>query len=172
MGRRKVINTGIVEGKFFTKTDMSFDIKIGREYLDNDIPATVLLFRVDRIKTKTNNIYGETRASEKVTYTPIELQVKMGVDENENDYLGDSNIPKHWAGKLTFTIYEDELKEKGVDIKRGDFIGFKNSNGNLAYYEVNDPDTMNVSNSKTIGGLASYYRRIVCFPVDSDVFAG
>jgi hypothetical protein len=172
MAKRKLINTGMVEGKFFTKKDFAFDIKLGREYLNTDIPATVLLYRIDRVKTKTNNIYGETRASEKVTYTPVELQVKLSVEENENDYLGDSTIPKHWAGKLVFTIYEDELTEKNVDIKRGDFIGLQNAKDKLTYYEVNDADIMNVSNNKTIGGLGSYYKKITCFPVDRDVFAG
>lgn len=162
----------MVAGSFFSIDDVNLEIEMGRDYLNSEIPATILLFKIDRIKTKTNNLYGETRAKEKVTYSPVELQVKMVVEENPNNYLGNSNIPKHFSGQLTFTIYEKELADKQVNILRGDFIGFKNAKGSLTYYEVNDADTNNVSNSKTIGGLGSFYRKIIANAVDRDVFAG
>lgn len=159
-----------MDGKFFSKDDVTLNIEMGRDYMDSDIPATVLLYRVDRLKSKTNSLYGETRAKEKVTFEPVELKVKMLIDENPTSYLGSSTIVKHFAGQLTFTVYEDELKEKQVDITRGDFIGFRNTKNNLTYYEVNDADTNNVSNNKTIGGLGSFYRKIVCVAVDGDQF--
>lgn len=171
-GKKRIINTGLLEGSFFSKDDVNLEIEMGRDYLNSEIPASVLLFKIDRVKTKTNNLYGETRAKEKVTYTPVELQVKMVVEEQATDYLGDTNIAKHFAGQLTFTIYHKELKEKQVDISRGDYIGFRNSKDTLTYYEVNDADTNNVSNSKTIGGLGAFYRRIVANAVDKDQFNG
>lgn len=172
MSRKRLINTGLQEGKFFSGDDVNLNIEIGRNYLATDMPATILLFRIDRLKTKVNNLYGETRAREKVTLAPIELQVRMVIEQNDTDYLGDTNIVKHYAGQLVFTVYDKELKENQVDITRGDYIGFRNSKQSLTYYVVNDADVNNVSNSKTIGGLGMFYRKITAIPVDKDVFQG
>lgn len=172
MGRKKVINTGMVESGFFSKDDVSLNIDWGRDYLESDIPASVLLFRIDRVKTKVDSLYGETRASEKIVLNPVELRVKMNIEDEDAEFIGDSLLQKHNAGQLIFTVYQKELDEKEVKITRGDYVGFKNSKNNFTYYEVNDADINNVSNSKTIGGLDAFYRKITCSIVDKDQFQG
>lgn len=172
MAKKKLINTGYVDSRFFDKSDLNLEIEIGRDYLKSDIPATVLFYKIDYRKTKTHSLYGETRASEKVVLDPVELQVRFTVEDSEGGFLRGGEISRHIAGDLIFTIYEEEINDKKVDIKRGDFIGLKNGKGKTQYYEIYDADTMNVANNRTIGGLESYFRKIKCSVVDKDVFNG
>jgi len=46
-------------GKFFGSEDLSLDIDMGSEWLNGDMNFTVILYRVDRYKTKTDDVYGE-----------------------------------------------------------------------------------------------------------------
>lgn len=172
MAKKKIINTGYVDSAFFDKSDVNLEIEMGRDYFEQDIPASVLFFKIDYKKTKTHSLYGESRARDKVVLSPVELKVRLVVEESEANYIQGGEIIRHFAGDLIFTIYEQEIDEKKVDIQRGDFIGLKNTKGVLQYYEVYDADIMNVANSKTIGGLESYYRKIKCTVADKDVFKG
>lgn len=172
MAKKKLINTGYVDSRFFDKSDFNLEIEIGRDYLKQDIPASVMFYKVDYKKTKTHALYGESRASEKVVLPPIQLQVRFTVEDSEGGYLQGGEVSRHFAGDLIFTIYEDEIREKNVDIQRGDYIGIKNGKGNTQYYEIYDADIMNVANNRTIGGLESYYKKIKCTVVDKDVFNG
>lgn len=172
MAKRKPINTGYIDTSFFDMDDVNLNVEWGRDYLETDIPATIMLHSVDVKKSKVHSLYGESRASEKITLPPVELKVRFSVEDSESNFIQGTNINRHYAGDLIFTVYDKELDEKKVKIKRGDFVSLKNSKGDLAYYEVNDPDLMNVSNSKTIGGLTSFYKTIKCKVVDKDVFNG
>lgn len=171
MAKRKPINTGIRESNYFDLSDFKLEVEMGREYLETDIPATVLLYNIDYKKTKVHALYGESRASEKIALAPVEIRVKFNVEESKSEYIGDSMIAKQWAGKLVFTVYTLELEEKQVDINRGDYIGLRDANNNLRFYEVYENDKVNSANEKTIAGIESYYRKIEAVPVDKDVFA-
>ena len=46
-------------GKFFGAEDFDLDVEMGREWLEGDMNFTVILYRVDRYKTKTDDVYGE-----------------------------------------------------------------------------------------------------------------
>ena len=171
-GRRKPINTGYVDTSFFDMSDLKLEVEMGRDYLKSDAPASVLFFKVDYKKTVSHKLYGESRASEKVVLPPVSLDVKLHVEDSEGGYINNSELYRHYAGDLIFTIYEEEIREKKVDIQRGDFIGIKNTKNQMQYYEIYDADINNVSNSKTIAGLESYYRKIRCSIADNDLFKG
>lgn len=173
MGRRKIINPGGGrEGQFFKKKDFDFEVTVGREYLNSDAPATIFLYKVDYTKTVVDDLYGETYANEKVTHEPIELQVKISIEEKATEYVAEIGMPKQYSGNLIFTIYSLELEEKQTDINKGDYIGHIDYNGKMRFYEVWEDDKVNVSNSKTIGGIKSFYRKIEASPIDKDVFNG
>ena len=103
------------ESEFFSMKDVDFEIKAGREYLEQDIPSTVFLYQIDITKTDNDDIYGETHATEKITLPRVELRVKLNVEDSETVFLGDSGISKEVAGDLIFTVYNDELENKKVD---------------------------------------------------------
>ena len=46
-------------GKFFGGEDYALDTSMGQEWLEGDMNFTVVLYRIDRQKTKTDNVYGE-----------------------------------------------------------------------------------------------------------------
>ena len=58
MSQNKVPITRL--GKFFGAEDYSLDLGMGREWLEGDMNFTLVLYRVDRYKTKTEDVYGET----------------------------------------------------------------------------------------------------------------
>lgn len=157
--------------KFFGGNDINLEIKLGREYL-TDINHEVLLFKVDYKKTKVHDLYGESKSHEKVVAPPIKLQCRVTISEGETKYLANIGIKKEYAGDLTFTVYDVELEEKKVDISMGDYIGYVDGHGKLRYWEVVKNDKINIDNSKTINGIVSYYKKVVCIPVDSDQFKG
>ncbi len=172
MAKKKTINPAGREGDFFKMKDFNFEIKVGKEYMEQDIPSTVKLYQIDISKTDQDDIYGETHANEKVTLPPVELRVKLNVEDSETVFLGDSGISKEVAGDLTFTIYNDELDDKNVDIRLGDFIGMVDTNGKMRYYEVIKRNKINIANKRSLGGLMSFYREIKCKYVQPDVFCG
>lgn len=159
-------------GLFFTKKDISLDIKMSREYQNTDIPNKIYLYRIDRIKTQVHKLYKEARASEKKYLPPVELIVKMTVEPNKSEYIPGTTISKQWAGNLVFTVYDLELEEKDADITKGDFVGIYDNHGQMKFYEVFENDKINTSNDKSIVGIHSFYRKIQAVPVDKDVFAG
>lgn len=158
--------------KFFQLEDFNLENDMGREYL-TDLNMTVSLFKIDYKKSKSHVLYGETRAEEKITLAPIELQVRVTIDESESKFMAGTGIKREYAGNLTFTVYDVELEEKNVDVNYGDYIGYINPmDGKMSYYEVAKNDKINSSNSKTHLGFKSYYRVIECVAVDPDVFNG
>lgn len=171
MAKQKPINPHPV-GEFFTVKDIEFEIKASREYMQQDIPAEVILYQINYKKTDNDDIYGETHATEKVTLPPVKLNVKLNIEDSETVFLGESGLSKEVAGNLNFTIFNDELTEKKVDIKRGDYVGFTDTNDVTRYYEVIKNNRINNSNKKSLGGIKSFYREINCTYVQSDVFSG
>lgn len=157
--------------KFFSGKDFRLDVQMGQEYF-TDLGMTIKLFRVDYKKTKTHDLYGESKAKEKVVYPPVELQVRLEIQEGETKFLAPTGLKKEYAGNLIFTIYESELEEKNVNIQEGDFVGYVDGQGSMRYWEVYNGEEINISNNRTMVGKQSYYRKIYCSPVDSDVFNG
>jgi len=46
--------------KFFGREDFNLDISMGREWLEGDMNFTLVLYKIDRQRTKTDDVYGET----------------------------------------------------------------------------------------------------------------
>ena len=44
--------------KFFSQTDFDLNVQLGEEYLHGDLGMKLVLFRVDRQKTDTDDVYG------------------------------------------------------------------------------------------------------------------
>ena len=47
-------------GKFFGGEDFDLDIGMGQEWLEGDMNFTVVLYRIDRYKTKKDDVYGRS----------------------------------------------------------------------------------------------------------------
>ena len=59
-------------GKFFGAEDYALDIGMGEEWLLGDMNFTVILYRIDRYKTKTDDVYGEVTEDGIQFMAPVE----------------------------------------------------------------------------------------------------
>ena len=159
-------------GKFYDYLDFGLENDMAREYIEGDINFTVILFRVDRIKSQTDDVYGESDSEEIRFHPPIELKVRPNLEESENNSYSEGYGRYEDYGNLIFTIFEDQLKELGVDISYGDYIGYPDKEDNIKYFTVSDDGKINSDNQKTRVGYKSYYRKITCVTADEDEFNG
>ena len=70
--------------------DFDLDISIGQEWLHGDMNFTFVLYRVDRQRTKKDDVYGEV-VSEGVQYhAPVELKGYVQIESPTNAFMGSS----------------------------------------------------------------------------------
>ena len=86
-------------GKFFGGEDYNLDLNMGEEWLHGDMNFTLVLYRIDRIKTKTDDVYGETASDGIKFLPPVEFKGYVQVLAPENKMIGNSKIEL----KLAFT---------------------------------------------------------------------
>lgn len=159
-------------GKFYDYLDFGLENEMAREFVEGDLNFTVILFRVDRIKSQTEDVYGEPDVEEVKFHPPVELKVRPVLDESESKSYSDGYGRYEDYGNLTFTIFDDQLKELGVDITYGDYIGYPDKEDNIKYFTVVNDGRINSDNQKTRVGYKSYYRKISCVTADPDEFKG
>jgi len=159
-------------GKFYDYLDFGLENDMAREYIEGDINFTVILFRVDRIKSQTDDVYGESDSEEIRFHPPVELKVRPNLEEAQNNSYSEGYGRYEDYGNLIFTVFEDQLKELGIDISYGDYIGYPDKEDNIKYFTVSDDGKINSDNQKTRVGYKSYYRKITCVTADEDEFNG
>ena len=79
-------------GKFFGAEDYNLDLSIGEEWLYGDMNFTVVLYRIDRMKTKTDDVYGEALKDGIKFLPPIELKGYVQITAPENKNYGKSQF--------------------------------------------------------------------------------
>ncbi len=159
-------------GKFYDYLDFGLENEMAREYLEGDINFTVILFRVDRIKSQTDDVYGESDSEEIRFHPPIELKVRPSLEESQSKSYSEGYGRYEDYGNLVFTVFEDQLKELDVDISYGDYIGYPDKEDNIKYFTVSNDGKINSDNQKTRVGYRPYYRKITCVTADKDEFNG
>jgi hypothetical protein len=75
-------------GKFFGAEDYSLDIGMGEEWLIGDMNFTIVLYRVDRRKTKTDDVYGEVLEDGIQFQAPVELKGLVKVMAPTSKFIG------------------------------------------------------------------------------------
>ena len=96
-------------GKFFGGEDYALDIGMGEEWLLGDMNFTVILYRIDRYKTKTDDVYGEVLEDGIQFMAPIELKGLVQIMAPTNKNLGNSRIKQDEPGNMKFSIYQKTL---------------------------------------------------------------
>ena len=103
--------------KFYSEEDFDMEIQMGREYLEGDLNFTVVLYRVDRDKTWTDDIYGEASAEEVRYHTPVEIKVLLNLEASEpKTYNPNGTMRFEEYGKLSLNVYVEQLQVLEVDI--------------------------------------------------------
>lgn len=159
---------------FYSDESFNFDMGIGKDYLEQDVNQTVVLYEVDLEKTNLDNTYEESRPNEIVFKTPVELHVIYKIEQGElTSYEKSKNLGVHVkTGKLTFGVYQATLDELGANIKNGDYVGVQVTPTHMEYFTVTNDGRNNYDNEHTTFGLYPAYRSITCAQVDITEFNG
>tara|TARA_Y100000389_G_scaffold43543_1_gene38198 strand:+ start:3129 stop:3653 length:525 start_codon:yes stop_codon:yes gene_type:complete len=160
--------------KFFSNEDFDLDISMGREAIEGDGNFTVILYRVDRENTASDDLYGEAPKDGVKFFPPVELKVIPTLDEAENKAYnnGAGSLRYLQDGNLTFGIYTSQLAELDAELSYGDYIGYPVSETEVRYFSVTNDGVKNYDNKHTIMGYKGAYRTVKCAPVDEQEFRG
>jgi hypothetical protein len=159
-------------GKFFGGEDYSLEIDMGQEWLEGDMNFTVILYRIDRYKTKTDDVYGEVLEDGIQFLAPVELKGLVQVMAPTSKFIGDSKVEQKEPGNMKFSIYQKQLNDLDVEIFLGDYIGYYESEDRVRYYVVSDDGYVKSDNKHTYGGYKPFYRTIIATYVSENEFKG
>jgi len=159
-------------GKFFGAEDFDLDISMGEEWLHGDLNFTVVLYRIDKQKTITDNVYGETVSDGIKFLPPIEFKAFIQILAPENKNVATSKIEQFEPGNIRVSVYQKQLDELGIDIEYGDYLGYYETESLVRYYTVNNDGRVVSDNKHTYGGYKPFYRTIIASPVGPNEFKG
>lgn len=160
-------------GKFFGGEDYQLDIAMGEEWLLGDMNFTVILYRIDREKTSTDNVYGEVLEDGVQFLAPVELKGLVQVVAPSNKLYGNnSRIELQEPGNMKFSFYLKTLEDLGVEIFMGDYLAYYESEDRVRYYVVSDDGYIRSDNKHTYGGVKPFYRTVVATYVSENEFNG
>jgi hypothetical protein len=159
-------------GKFFGAEDYSLDIGMGEEWLLGDMNFTVILYRIDRYKTKTDDVYGEVTEDGIQFMAPVELQGLVQVMAPSPKLIASSKLEMKEPGNMKFSIYQKTLDDLGVEIFFGDYLGYYETEDRVRYYVVSDDGYVRSDNKHTYGGYKPFYRTITATYVSENEFRG
>ena len=159
-------------GKFFGGEDYTLDIGMGEEWLLGDMNFTVILYRIDRYKTKTDDVYGEVLEDGIQFLAPVELKGLVQIMAPSNKNLGNSKVAQNEPGNMKFSIYQKTLEDLQVNIFVGDYIGYYETEDRVRYYTVIDDGIVKSDNKHTYGGYKPFYRTVTATWVSENEFRG
>lgn len=159
-------------GKFFGGEDYNLDIDMGEEWLVGDMNFTVVLYRIDRYKTKTDDVYGEVLEDGIQFMAPIELKGLVQILAPTNKMLGNSRVKQQEPGNMKFSIYQRTLDDMQVDINMGDYLGYYETEDRVRYYTVINDGKVKSDNKHTYGGYKPFYRTVEATWVSENEFRG
>lgn len=158
--------------RFYDETDFQLELDMAKELIEEDGNFTVVLYRIDRVKSNADDIYGESETNEIRFLEPVELVVLPNLQEAENKTYVEGKMRYQEHGNFIFTILTQQLKEKNVDISYGDIVAYAENENSVKYFEVANDDRIASDNKHTMYGYKGYYRTITCVTVDRNQFNG
>ena len=156
--------------RFYDETDFNLENEMAREFVEGDLNFKVVLFQVDRAKSQTDSVWGESDANEIMFHPPKEIKVRPILEEAKQDTYSEGMAQFLEYGDFKFTVFTDHLEELGADISYGDYIGYADKEDNIKYFTVVNDGRINSDNTHTRLGYKGYYRTIVCVNADVDEF--
>lgn len=158
--------------KFFSKDDFDLHMELGQEYLHGDLNMKLVLYRVDRTKSKKDDLYSEAGKDEVVYFPPVEFNGLVRVEEPTNKAYNSGLARYLEPGNINVSVYIAHLEELGIDINYGDYIGYPESEGRIRYYTVVNNGKVVADNKHSHFGFRPSYRTIVCAPTQENEFRG
>ena len=158
--------------KFFSEEDFNLDISIGDEWLGGDMNFTLVLYRIDRQRTISDDVYGETLEDGIQFLPPIEFKGYVQIEASTNVDYGSSRLSQSEPGNLKVGVYQKQLEELDIDINFGDYIGYYETEDRVRCYTVVNDGRVLSDNKHTYGGYKPFYRSILASPVTDNEFKG
>ena len=124
---------------FYDAESFAFEREIGKNYIEQDMGQTIILYQVSAQETQADAVYGETDAGSIEFKPPVEIPCVFKIEAPElksydkTKQLGTYNK----IGKLTFSYYKETIDELGVQIKKGDYVGVQITPELTLYYVIN-----------------------------------
>lgn len=152
---------------FYSEESYNYELMIGKNYIEQDVNQTIVLFEVDLENTNTDAIYNEAKKDEIRFKTPKEMHVLFEInDASLHAYNKKRETGVYLkTGLLNFSVYQATLDELECDIKRGDYIGVAVTQTHMEYFAVVNDGRINYDNKHTMYGYLPFYRTIECAPV-------
>jgi len=159
-------------GRFFGGEDYALDVDMGQEWLEGDMNFTVVLYRVDKYKTKTDDVYGEALSDGIQFLPPVEIKGYVQISAPTNQTISKSRVELEEPGNMRFSVYQKYLDDLQVDIAFGDYLGYYETESKVRYYSVSNDGRVVSDNKHTYGGYKPFYRTIIATPVNQNEFRG
>lgn len=159
-------------GKFFGDRDFELEIGMGQEWLVGDINFTCVLYKVDKNKIKTDDVYGEAVTDGIKFLPPVEFNAYIGIASPENKMIGSTRIDQFEPGNITVSVYLVTLENLEIDIDFGDYIGYYDKENFVRYYTVVNDGRVISDLKHTYKGFKPFYRTIIAAPVGPNEFRG
>lgn len=159
-------------GKFFGGEDFALDVNMGQEWLHGDMSFTIVLYRIDREKTKTDSVYGEVSPDGIVFHPPVEVKGYVRISQPSSKQIGNSKIEQKEPANMLFSVYQQHLDELNVDILKGDYLAYYEKEDKVRYYSVVDDGYVTSDLKHTYGGYKPFYRTITANWVTENEFRG
>lgn len=142
---------------FYKEKDYQNELKQIRNYWTKDVGFRILLYRIDIVKSESNNIYGESKARDKRFIAPVSLVVSFKIGETTNRFMAKTGINKQEYTNFDFNVFIVELEEKGITINAGDYVLF--NDGQIErFFEIATISNINTTN--TIGAFRPFFQHI------------
>lgn len=156
---------------FYDKESYDFELEVGKNYIEQDMGQSIVLYQVDASKTQSDAVYGETSPGSITYKPPVEVPCVYKIEAPElKSYDKDKQLGTYnKIGKLTFSYYQETLDELGVEIKKGDYVGIQVTPTTLVFWVVNNINP-NYDNAHTLWGTNVLYYTASCSAVDSSEF--
>ncbi len=139
---------------FYDEGGFNYQMDLIDEFYTKNIKFKITLYRVDVIKSKTNNTYNETKAKDKKFLAPVELSIATLKFESEQKYMTDGGLYDEDVIDFEFVILMSELEAKNININEGDFFTWSDG---LVVRGFKITKVTNINSSNTAYGYKPFY---------------
>ena len=159
-------------GKFFGDRDFELEVSMGQEWLIGDMNFTCVLYKIDRNKIKTDDVYGEVVEDGIKFLPPVEFNAQISIALPENKMIGSTKMDQFEPGNITISVYLKTLENLNIDVDFGDYVGYYDSENFVRYYTVVNDGRVISDTKHTYKGFKPFFRTIIASPVGPNEFKG
>lgn len=158
---------------FYSEEDFNMECEILEGYLEEDLGQTIILYEVDRSKTKIDDTYKESKGPIRFK-PPREIPCMYEIKSAETKSYNSKTAKGVYSvsGNMTLYVMPTILRKYYCDIKRGDYIGVKHDVDKMSYYVVTNDGKINWANETFVGAYKPAWRRLECAPTTPNEFSG